>query len=154
MEGRDWVQHFGLIMPRLAQACPTLPDFAKWGFHSFYENLVHWCALFIVYNESPYGPLSFWENRMSGKNLVLELWPKMLSANQIAGIFDHLYLLKGLIPHIDFLHANRHPWKEEAEWHFGVVMPRLAQACPTLPNFACGTSGLLERCSESGNDLR
>ena len=78
----------------------------KWCFHSFDENLVHRCALFIVYNESPYGPLSFCENHMTGKNLVLELWPK---------IFDKLYLLKGLMPRFDFLHAGRHPWKEEAE---------------------------------------
>ena len=73
---------------------------------------------------------------MSGKNLVLKLWPKMLSANQIAGIFDHLYILKGLIPHFDFLHADRHPWKEEAECN------TLGWACPGMPDFACGASGL------------
>ena len=76
MEGRDWVQHFGLIMPRLAQACPTLPDFAKWGFHSFYENLVHWCALFIVYNESPYGPLSSEKTACLGKIWFSSYGPK------------------------------------------------------------------------------
>ena len=74
---------------------------------------------------------------MSGKNLVLELWPKMLSANQIAGIFDHLYLLKGLIPHFDFLHAGRHPRKEEAECNTSgwscPDLPRHTQLCPILP---------------------
>ena len=87
---------------------------------------------------------------MSGKNLVLELWPKMLSANQIAGIFDHLYLLKGLIPYFDFLHTGRHPWKEEAECTLRVGH---AQTCQGMPDFACGASGLLEGCSESGNNL-
>ena len=75
---------------------------------------------------------------MSGKNLVLELWPKMLSANQIAGIFDHLYLLKGLIPHFDCLHGCRHPWKEEAEcnicgWPW-LDLHRHAQICQILFN--------------------
>ena len=31
---------------------------------------------------------------MSGKNVVLHLWPKMLSANQIAVFFDDQYLWK------------------------------------------------------------
>ena len=81
------------LAPNLGIKWPKWPKMTqKWGFRSFDENLVHWCALFIVYNESPYGLLSFSKKCMSGKNLVLELWPKMLSANQIAGIFDHLYI--------------------------------------------------------------
>ena len=40
---------------------------------------------------------------MSGKNLVLELWPKMLSVNQIAVFFDHRYLWKESIDTLDFL---------------------------------------------------
>ena len=31
---------------------------------------------------------------MSGKILVLELWAKMLSANQVAGVFKMYYLKK------------------------------------------------------------
>ena len=73
-----------------------------------------------------------------GKIWFSSYGPKILSTNQIAGIFDHLYLLKGLIPHFDFLHAGRHPWTEEAESNaLGWSCPDLsrhAQLCPILPN--------------------
>ena len=39
---------------------------------------------------------------MSGKNLVLQLWPRMLSANQIAVFFDDQSLWKGSIDLLDF----------------------------------------------------
>ena len=39
---------------------------------------------------------------MSGKNLVLQLWAKMLSTNQVAVLFDHQYLWKESIDTFDF----------------------------------------------------
>ena len=43
---------------------------------------------------------------MSGKNLVLQLWPKMLSTNQIAVFFEHQFIRKELINLLDFLHGD------------------------------------------------
>ena len=40
---------------------------------------------------------------MSWKNLILRLWLKMLSTNQIAVFFDHQYLWKESINILDFL---------------------------------------------------
>ena len=48
----------------------------KWGFWDFKENLVLQCAFFPRYNESTHQDITFAKNRMSGKNLVLEIWPK------------------------------------------------------------------------------
>ena len=39
---------------------------------------------------------------MSGKNLVLQLWAKMLSTNQVAVLSDHQYLWKESIDTFDF----------------------------------------------------
>ena len=41
---------------------------------------------------------------MSGKNLVLQLWPKMVSVNLITVLFDHQYLWKESIHFLDFLY--------------------------------------------------
>ena len=43
---------------------------------------------------------------MSGKNLTLQLWPEMLSVNQIAVFFDHQYFWKEPMDLIDFLHGE------------------------------------------------
>ena len=43
-------------------------------------------------------------NPVSGKYLVPQLWPKMLSADQIAAFFDHQYLWKGSINLLGFFH--------------------------------------------------
>ena len=43
---------------------------------------------------------------MSGKNLVLQLWAKMLSTNQVAVLFDHQYLRKESIDTFDFFARN------------------------------------------------
>ena len=43
---------------------------------------------------------------MSGKNLVLELCPKRLSANQIAGFFKLEYLWNRMTYQSDFLHVK------------------------------------------------
>ena len=39
---------------------------------------------------------------MSGKNLVIQLWSKMPSTNQIAEFFDHEYLWKESFDILDF----------------------------------------------------
>ena len=51
----------------------------KWGFWDFKENLVLQCAFFPRYTESTHQDITFAKNRMSGKNLVLEIWPKTCS---------------------------------------------------------------------------
>ena len=43
---------------------------------------------------------------MSRKNLLLQLWPEMLSANQIAVLFDHQYLLKESRDLLDFMYGD------------------------------------------------
>ena len=45
---------------------------------------------------------------MPEKNLVLQLWPKMLSANLIAVFFDHQYLWKESIHLLHFLYGDDH----------------------------------------------
>ena len=47
----------------------------------------------------------FYDSVKSWKNLVLRLWPKMLSTNQNAGFFDHQYLWKESSSVIVFLHV-------------------------------------------------
>ena len=50
---------------------------------------------------------------MFWKNLVLELYPKMLSANQIAGFFKLEYLWNGMTYEPDFLHVESYQlWLE------------------------------------------
>jgi len=50
---------------------------------------------------------------MSGKNLVLELCPKMLSTNQIAGFFKPEYLWNRMTYQPDFLHVKSYQfWLE------------------------------------------
>ena len=38
----------------------------------------------MMWNDSTDGPLTSYENCMAKKNLVLKLWPKKLSANEIS----------------------------------------------------------------------
>ena len=45
---------------------------------------------------------------MSEKNLVLRLWLKIFSTNQIAVFFDHQYLFKESTNTLDFLHGDIH----------------------------------------------
>ena len=52
---------------------------------------------------------------MSGKGLVLQLWLKILSANQITVFFDHQYLWKESIDILDFLRGNNHQGKIGSE---------------------------------------
>ena len=51
------------------------------------------------------------QKSISGKILVLELWPKIILANQIADFFKLQYLKKALSYENDFVRVLRHPWK-------------------------------------------
>ena len=50
-------------------------------------------------------------NSVFGKNLVPEIWAKVLSANQIAGFLNQLYLQHKMMKKPEFLHANTDSWK-------------------------------------------
>ena len=43
--------------------------------------------------------------------MISEIRVKMLSANQIAGFLDQLYLKNKLMKKPDFLHVDTDPWK-------------------------------------------
>ena len=47
----------------------------------------------------------------AGKNLVPQLWLKMLATNEIAGFFDHQYFWKKSINILDFVHEDNHQRK-------------------------------------------
>ena len=67
--------------------CPKIGKVdQKWCFFHFLKNSV---ISFpgINLNKKSYCYLYFTANPLSGKILVLKLWAKMLSANQIAGFF-------------------------------------------------------------------
>ena len=71
---------------------------------------------------------------MSVKNLVLELWPKMLSANQIARFFKFEYLQNRLTVRDDFWYDDVIPSGEYTDVAtFPVGMPNLAQAKCSRP---------------------
>ena len=61
---------------------------------------------------------------MSGKNLVPQLWPKILSTNQTPGFLDSEYLWKESIDVLGFLHGACHQGKVAYETTtFGWVWP-------------------------------
>ena len=53
---------------------------------------------------------------MSGKNLSLKLWPKMLLADQISVLSSCQNLMNGLISNFDFLNVDGYEWKEQGLW--------------------------------------
>ena len=59
-------------------------------------------------NKSTYDPIAFCENYICGKNLVLKLRTKIISASQISVFFNRQYLINGLTSDSDFLHVGRH----------------------------------------------
>ena len=67
------------------------------------------------YHNSPL----FCENRMFGKNPVLDLWPKMLLTNQIARFFRFEYLKNGLTVWLDFWYDVIKPQEEDIEYRLG-----------------------------------
>ena len=68
--------------------------------------------------------LQLFKNSMSFKNLVLQLWPKMLSIKQIAWFSDCQYLWKESTDLMYFLHEDYHQRKVTSETTtFGWVWP-------------------------------
>ena len=64
----------------------------KIGFFKFIGRFSHEFFMNLVDNESLYYLLYSCANPIFGKNLVPEIWAKMLSANQITGFLNQLYL--------------------------------------------------------------
>ena len=60
----------------------------KIGFFGFIGKFNHYFFLNLVYKESPYYLQYSYTNPILGKNLVAEIWAKMLLANQIAGFLN------------------------------------------------------------------
>ena len=52
---------------------------------------------------------------MSAKNLVLQLWPKMLSIHQTAELFDHQHIWNESVDILVLLHGDTHQWKVVSE---------------------------------------
>ena len=69
----------------------------KIGFFEFIGKFTHYFFLSLVCKESLYLLLYSFTNPILGKNLVPEIWAKMLLANQIAGFLIQLYLYKKII---------------------------------------------------------
>ena len=52
------------------------------------EILVHGCVDLFGLKDAPYWPFWSYKNCMSGKNMVLKLYAKTVSFNQIAGYLN------------------------------------------------------------------
>ena len=52
---------------------------------------------------------------MFGKDLVLDIWAKMLFANQITGFLNQLCHKNKMMKKPDFLHADTDSWKLEID---------------------------------------
>ena len=72
---------------------------------------------------------------MSGKNLVLELNAKMLSANQIA-VFSNFNISKAIGDKVDFLHAGTYLLKQQID---DVILGGGGQVWPSMPKCAFKT---------------
>ena len=69
----------------------------KMRFLGFQQNFINSdIYAFLLQHGSVNGLLTFCKNKMFGKNLVLELWSKILKANQNAGFFKLKYLANKL----------------------------------------------------------
>ena len=64
----------------------------KAGFFQFIGTFGHYFLLNLIYNESLYYLLCSCTNPIIEKIFVPEIWAKMFSANQIAGLFNQPYL--------------------------------------------------------------
>ena len=73
-------------------------------------------VLNLVCNESIYYLLYLCTNLTFGKNLVQEIWTKMLLGNQIAGFLNQLYLSNKMMKKPDFLHVDKASWKLKVDW--------------------------------------
>ena len=82
-------------------------NWQKKGFLNLLENLVIInCFLYLVCNESLYYMLYSCTNHIFGKNLIPEIWTKMLLANQITGFLNQLHLQSKIMKKPNFLHVD------------------------------------------------
>ena len=122
----DWLISFFLKLSMVLEAyvlCMTEADFfkkiccpkngenrpkigLKIGFFGFIGKFSHQFFLNLVYKESSYYLLYSCTNPILGKNLILEIWAKMLLANQIAGFLNWVYLENTKMKKPDFLHVD------------------------------------------------
>ena len=92
----------------LSQNWENGPKIRFFGFIGKFSNQ---CFLNLVYKESSYYLLYSYTNSILGKNLVPEMWGKILSANQIAGFLDGVYIQNKMMKKPDFLHVDKDSWK-------------------------------------------
>ena len=78
----------------------------KIGFFEFIGKFSLEFFLHLVYKESSYYLLYSCTNPILGEIQVSEIWAKMLSANQIAGFLNRLYLQNAKMKKPDFLHVE------------------------------------------------
>ena len=79
--------YFEKTFRRVRRAQNVLKLTQKWGFWSFDINLINSYVLFLFEYKSANGLLTFFKDYICGKNLVHELWSKILQTNQIARFF-------------------------------------------------------------------
>ena len=87
----------------------------KLGFLKFIGKFSYF-FLNSVYNEGFYYLLYSCTNLIFGKNLVPEIWAKMLSANQATGFLNQLCLENKMMKKSDFLYIDTDSWKLEVDW--------------------------------------
>ena len=104
----------------------------KWVFQNIFWVFVKFCYYFLleVACNEKHNLQFFWENTMSGKILVHELWAKMLLSNQNAGFFDQEYLWTICINFFDFVLWRYSPKKKQ---HLRILfLMRCNKVCPSL----------------------
>ena len=123
---------FGMVPETHLKLCITEPNFLeklyapKMGKKGFFFEIIgkfgHSFFLNLSYNLFCSETLSYYlcscTNPILGKNLVPEIWTKMISANHIAGFLNQLYLQKKLMKWSDFLHADTNLQKLKTNWIF------------------------------------
>ena len=93
------LEFFKKICPKNEENVPKIGIFGVIGKFS------HYFFLNLVYKESSYLLYSY-TNPMLGKNQFPDIWAKMLSANQIAGFLNWLYLQNIMIKKPNVLHVD------------------------------------------------
>ena len=91
-------------------------------FFGFIEKCGHQSFLNLFYNENQYYLLCSCTNSIFGKNLVPEMWVKMLPANLIAGLLNQFYLQDKPMKQPDFLHFDTNSQKQKLVNFLGVAM--------------------------------
>ena len=105
-------------------------DGPKLRFLRFDKNFMISWVLFLLECESTGGLLTFSKDHMSLKNLILELWPKILETNQNAGFFKLHYLTNKSIYELEFLYVVRHPQRQQICID---ILSGCGQACLVMP---------------------